>query len=567
MPSGSLGQLTIDLAANVTKFERALNRAERLADKRSSKMVRHFKRAATGIGLALGTLGLVKATENAFAFADAIGKSADRAGVSTDRLQEMRFAMDQFGVSTQQTDDGLRRFTRRLGVALEGGSFAKAFDDMNVSIRDSNDAFLGTEAVLDQTINALAAMEDQATRSAFAAQVFGDDAGPQLSVALAQGGEALREYAKRAHDSGAIMRADVVDAAESANDRISELANTLRVQFSTALIQSAPAIEAAARGLLSFVTAVGKAIGGIDAMNTEELEDRVRSLGEELERLQNKQTDIKLLQDGNLLDQAMAALMPSPETLQTRIDAIERKIQESYTRLGELYETQRLKNQKNINPLTGMTDEELKASNEAQLQEIMWLADRSREIDELVAAEKKQNQQTVQDFMAASGQSIAANAVSLLQILGRENENYARAAIVLQKGLAIAQATINTAVAVTAAMAIGPAGLAMVPQIKALGAAQVALIAATGIGQLASLNTAGGSLSGTTAAPVATTPTDIATGEPLTGTSGTLTINVNGVVTEEVLNDLILPAIQDAVGNKDVILFRNDSRQAQELLA
>lgn len=567
MPSGSLGQLTIDLAANVTKFERALNRSERLADKRAKSMVRHFKRAATGIGLALSTLGLIKATENAFSFADAMGKAADRAGVSTDKLQEMRFAMDQFGVTTQQTDDGLRRFTRRLGVALEGGSFAKAFDDMGVAIRDSNNAFLGTEAVLDATIDALAAFDDQATRSAFAAQVFGDDAGPQMSVALAQGGEALREYARRAHESGAIMRADVIDAAEDANDQLSELANTLRVQFSTAIIQAAPAIQAAGKALLDFVVFVGKAAGGIDAMNTDEVEQRIRSLGAEIIRVQTKLASVQELESGDMFERALARFMPSPEALQERIAKLEAMQNEAFARLGEI-NLAATKDKKRPNPLTGMTDEELAASNERQWQAVRELHELIAEEEKALAEQRKNDQLAVQNFTQASQQSIAANAIGLLQTLGRENKNYARAAIILQKGLAIAEAKINTAVAVTAALRYDPTG-ATAARVGALGAAQIALIAATGIGQLAALNSGGGGgIAGTSAAPIATTPTDIVTGQPLSGgAAGTITINVNGVVTEEILQDLIIPAIQDSVDNRDVILFRSDSRQALELTA
>ena len=562
-----LGSLTIDLAANVTRFERALTRAERLADKRAKTMVRHFKRAATGIGLALTSLGLIKATEKAFDFADAIGKAADRAGVSTDRLQELRFAMDQFGVTTQQTDDGLRRFTRRLGVALEGGSFKKGFDALNVSIRDTNGEFRGTEAVLDDVIDALAGYQDQATRSAFAAQLFGDDAGPQMSVALAQGGEALRQYARQAHESGAIMRADIVDAAESANDRLSELTNTLKVQLSTALIQSAPAIEAAARGLVKLVAGIGKAIGGVDAMNMEDVKNRIRSLGDEIEAAQQRLAKTEQLEQGGMMDKALAAILPSPEKVKQRIANLELLQMEAFARMGELNNRAAERARENPrNPLTGLTDEELAESNQRTLDQMMWLADRSAEIDALMAQDRIANQQRVQDFTQSSYQSIESNAVALLQTLGRENKNYARAAIVLQKSLAIAQATINTAVAVTAALAVDPTG-ALAARVKAIGALQVGLIAATGLAQLSALNSGPtGGAPGTAVNPVITQPTDTATGEPLaSGSGGTITINVNGVVTEQVIQDLLIPAIQDGVNNKDMILIRNDSRNALDL--
>ncbi|MBT9169609.1 MAG: hypothetical protein DDT19_02971 [Syntrophomonadaceae bacterium] len=53
-----------------------------------------------------------------------------------------------------------------------------------------------------------------------------------------------------------------------------------------------------------------------------------------------------------------------------------------------------------------------------------------------------------------------------------------RAMFYIQKAYAIAMAIINTALAVTRALAMGPAGIVMIPWIKALGALQIATIVA-----------------------------------------------------------------------------------------
>lgn len=83
--------------------------------------------------------------------------------------------------------------------------------------------------------------------------------------------------------------------------------------------------------------------------------------------------------------------------------------------------------------------------------------------------------------------SAVQESVSLLGVFANKSKAAAIAAVALNKGLAIAQAIQNTAVAATRALAeLGPiAGPPMAASIKAWGAIQVGLIAATGIAQAA----------------------------------------------------------------------------------
>lgn len=93
-------------------------------------------------------------------------------------------------------------------------------------------------------------------------------------------------------------------------------------------------------------------------------------------------------------------------------------------------------------------------------------------------------------------QNTANLSINLLQMLGGKSKAAAIAAIALNKGLAIGRAIQNTGVAVTNALASVPypANLGVAAQMKALGAIQVGLIAATGLAQAA--NVGGGGLGG-----------------------------------------------------------------------
>lgn len=568
----SLGSLTVDLAANITRFERALTKAERLAEKRSKGIQRTFTRLAGGIGAVLVGAGFVKAVDGALGFADAVDKAAARAGIGTTKLQELRFAADQMGISTMQLDDGMRRFTRRMGVALEGGSFAKDFANLGVSIRDASGKARSSEDVFNDVTVAMAKVETQAQRSAFAAQLFGDDAGPQLSLLMKDGIATLDEFAARAHLLGVIIDEDMIKRGVEAKDELAVLSKIIETKLVVAVVNAAPAIEAMATGFIDLTVAASKFFGGLNALSGAEVVNTI-------ETLMNSITDAKATlaetlereESSALKDVLLDQFLPSSETIEEEVTRLEGKLLEAQLRLGELNFSKILSggdDDEGRGFISGQTNDEI----DGELAYIEGVLEQAAKAHEKLAKQRIKDQQFIDSHIKSSEQSIASNSISLLQTLGRERKGFALAALALQKGLAIAEATTNTAVAVTAALKYDPTG-ALAARVAMLGKIQVGLIAATGLAQASSISSSGGGGGsaplGSASNPITTTSQDSSFGGEETGgggTVGTITINVNGVITEEIVQDLIVPAIQEATNDKDVILFRPDSRQAQELV-
>ena len=73
-----------------------------------TKAVFSFQGALGGI---LGVGGLGALVTQSLSAADAIAKTADKVGLSTDALQELRHAADLSGVSTETLDMAMQRFT------------------------------------------------------------------------------------------------------------------------------------------------------------------------------------------------------------------------------------------------------------------------------------------------------------------------------------------------------------------------------------------------------------------------------------------------------------------------
>ncbi|MDO6575145.1 hypothetical protein, partial [Staphylococcus pasteuri_A] len=68
---------------------------------------------------------------------DDIGKTADKIGLTTDALQELRTIAESAGVAQSSLDSSMERFSKRLGEAVLGtGAANKALKEMGLSADD-----------------------------------------------------------------------------------------------------------------------------------------------------------------------------------------------------------------------------------------------------------------------------------------------------------------------------------------------------------------------------------------------------------------------------------------------
>jgi hypothetical protein len=158
--------------------------------------------------------------------------------------------------------------------------------------------------------------------------------------------------------------------------------------------------------------------------------------------------------------------------------------------------------------------------------------------------------------------------VELLQALAGKSRAAAILAIAISKGLAIAQTIQATSVAIMRAFQIygpTPAGAAAAATMKTLGAIQVGLIAATGLVQAANVGDSGAS-PGSPANPISTTG---GLAQPQTSQPSSIVLNltVNGHIldTQEFTDTILVPALKDAIDNRDVTIIGANSRQAANL--
>lgn len=166
----------------------------------------------------------------------------------------------------------------------------------------------------------------------------------------------------------------------------------------------------------------------------------------------------------------------------------------------------------------------------------------------------------------------------LMDQLGAKSKVAALAAIAISKGLAMAQVVQQTAVARMQVMAdptiLAPAKPAALAFVETMGSIQLGLIAASGLLQAASVGSGGGGASvggGSSGGALPTFNANPVTGQPAGSTPQSeqtaITINFNGHIlgTQDFVDQTLIPAIKDAIDNRDFVIIGPNSRQASNI--
>ena len=236
--SRGLDRANRDVKRGTDKMRRPLEKFTRQIDAEMRAMVAPIGRVGNAIG-ALGPVGLGAAaalggmavaireinqlSRQAIDNFSTLANNADKLGISAEKLQELRFASEQVGVSSKTLDLAFQRFTRRLGEAVQGGGELKGIlEQYDIAVRNADGSTRRTTDVLDDLAEAVqnAGTEQEQLRIAFKAF---DSEGAALVNLLRQGEEGLDRYAAAARDAGVVVDGALVEKARAAGDEINRL--------------------------------------------------------------------------------------------------------------------------------------------------------------------------------------------------------------------------------------------------------------------------------------------------------------------------------------------------------
>lgn len=186
-------------------------------------------------GAAVGGLAVaLSGARSALAFADEISDAAAKLGVTTDALQEYRFAVHALGGDYRDADAALLGFSQAFGAAQSKMSTkaVKPFKQLGLDPQ----SFKDTEDALQAVVAKIGALSSSAEQAAIAEKL---GLTPMLSALRAGGGQfdVLREKARAL---GFVMDSDMVARAGDMNDKMEDLNQIIGVQLKSAMVDLAP---------------------------------------------------------------------------------------------------------------------------------------------------------------------------------------------------------------------------------------------------------------------------------------------------------------------------------------
>lgn len=243
--------MAVTLRADFKQFERALKQAQNQTDAKLNQIERKFQRSnrvvkdeATGLGKALegvksfgggvaaglpvigagmtgvgvaagaaavGVAALVaslRGVQESAAWAATLTDAADRIGVTTEALQELRYIADETGVDLAQLDKSLEALNGTLGAFKTGigsGRITPIFEALGLTQADLANVNNAQE-LLPILADRLGQVGDRAAQVQLARKLGIE---PLLPL-LRSGSEGLERMAKEGRDLGLVLSADVV---------------------------------------------------------------------------------------------------------------------------------------------------------------------------------------------------------------------------------------------------------------------------------------------------------------------------------------------------------------------
>jgi hypothetical protein len=228
-----LGIDTANLTSEEKRLQRALEKTQRQARLKTKTMnlmggsLRSLKYGALGAAAAAGALGAssFKGVSGFAQHADNVGKTADKLGVSTDKLQQLRYAGERTGVSIKTLDMALQRMGRRVAEAAKGtGEARNAIAELGLSAIELNE--LAPDKALGLVADKLELVGNQKDRMRLAMKLF-DSEGVAMVNTMRGGSKALKNYGKEAEKVGYILSEKSIRAAEKNRDAYLDMSTSM----------------------------------------------------------------------------------------------------------------------------------------------------------------------------------------------------------------------------------------------------------------------------------------------------------------------------------------------------
>lgn len=254
MASRSLGALTIDLIAKTAGFEAGMDRAARLADRRSKDISRSISNGLKGAvgsvaaftaGLVGGLLSAQAAFDgfmNAVNNADRLDELSARLGISTEQLSAWGYAAKLSGTDLESLTGSIQKFSKTVASAADANSRqAELFASLGISVKDAAGNLRDVEDLLPEVADRFKALDNETTETALAMELFGRS-GAELLEFLNRGSDGIKDLGEEAKRLGGIIDGETAQAAAKFKDELDRLRVITNAYFSSIARELLPAL-------------------------------------------------------------------------------------------------------------------------------------------------------------------------------------------------------------------------------------------------------------------------------------------------------------------------------------
>lgn len=218
-----------------------------------------MRTALVAAGAVAGMGFLIRQSLNA---TDSLAKTANRIGTTTAELSKLQYAGEIAGMSIEQTNMALQRFSRRTAEAARGtGEAQGALRELGLDAVTLSQMPL-SQAMLDLS-DSMSAVENQTQLLRIAVKLF-DTEGAGMVNMLNQGSEALARMYREATNLGIVMSQNVAVNVERTQDAITRLGFLFRGMRDQIVGALAPAIEYLTNSITIFFVRLMQSEGGIE---------------------------------------------------------------------------------------------------------------------------------------------------------------------------------------------------------------------------------------------------------------------------------------------------------------
>ena len=247
--------VTVNIGANIAKLVTGMDRAERRVKTFQKKAGRSMKLLSGVVAGALSARAFKGFIDGQRQAIDALAKTADRVGVTTEQLSGLEHAAGLAGVNVGQLTTAMQYMQRRIGEATDGDKTAiDAFKTLGLEAEKLSTK--GAYGSLLDVADAMAKVKNDATKTMAAQDIFGRSGMGMINV-LGKGSDALKDSAKEVNRLGvAFSRVDAAKV-EKMNDEFSRTQTALKGLGNQIAIEMADPLRQAANVATEIVSDLG----------------------------------------------------------------------------------------------------------------------------------------------------------------------------------------------------------------------------------------------------------------------------------------------------------------------